>query len=317
MSAPRSPRRAVFVIAALLCAGAARADDVQDLLDQARKNASAVAAPASAPPASAAPARSCTDGIAVSMPGKFCESVADCRTFCSCACTFDPHKWKPDVKDDGSTKCPGAPTTGPGMLPPDSPDLAGLSSAGFTYITYSPGEKAAAPALEGLKRLDAELAASTTRQAYGYTVRVVSCYRPQLADTEPECGYVLKGKYMLARTSDPGQKAYWEQKSDPNNLGLAWPGRTPHSAGYACDLILVDKNGQDSFDSRAGVDGAPRSSIDQRLASKMLDADVTNATVGGSRLTFEAWHYEWTTETRSRCKDPDCANNHWPVSGKP
>ena len=315
MSASRPLLRAILISGALLSAAAARADDVQDLLHQARKHTSAVDTPASAPLPSAA--RSCTDGIQVSTPGTFCESVADCRKFCSCACKFDKHQWKPNVKNDGSTSCPGAPKTGPGMLPPDSPELAALSSVGFTYITYDAGERAAGPALEGLKRLDLRLAESTTRQAYGYTVRVVSCYRPQLEDTEPECGFVLKSKYMLSRTTDPDQRAYWETKSNPNNLGLTWPGRTPHSAGYACDLVLVDKHGRDSFDSRAGVDGAPHSSIDQRLASRMLDADVTNPDVGGSRLTFEAWHYEWTDETRSRCKAPDCAKRYWPIPGKP
>jgi hypothetical protein len=49
----------------------------------------------------------------------------------------------------------------------------------------------------------------------------------------------------------------------------------------------------------------------------MLDEEVTNPDVGGRRLTFEAWHYEWTDETRSRCKDPDCAQKFWPVPGKP
>lgn len=49
----------------------------------------------------------------------------------------------------------------------------------------------------------------------------------------------------------------------------------------------------------------------------MLDEEVTNADVGGSRLNFEAWHYEWGTTTASRCKAPNCANDHWPVTGKP
>jgi D-alanyl-D-alanine dipeptidase len=302
MSASRPFLRAILISAALLSGAAARADDVRDLVDKARKH-----------PAAAAPV-SCTDGIAVSQAGTFCESVKDCRKFCSCACTFDPTKWTPDVKNDGSTVCPGAPKTGEGILPPDSPELTALPD--YRFITHASGERAAAAALDGLSRLDDRLAASAERARLGYSVRVVSCYRPQLEDTEPECGFVLKSLYMLARVA-PERKAYWEEKSNPNNLGLAWPGRTPHSAGYACDLILVDRNGQDSFDSRAGVDGAPTSSIDPRLASRLLDEDVTNPAVGGSRLNFEAWHYEWTTDTRSRCKAPDCAANHWPVAGKP
>jgi hypothetical protein len=313
MSAPRAFRLALLILAAPLLA-AAQSDDVREMLEKAKKAAAATATPTAATPASAK--RSCTDGIAAS-PGKFCESVKDCKKFCSCACSFDPHKWKADVKNDGSTTCPDAPKTGPGMLAPDSPELARLADAGFSYITFDPGERAAAVALDGLRRLDAHLAASPDRAKYGYTVRVVSCYRPQIDDTEAECGFTLKSMYMLDRISDPKQRGYWDEKANPNNLGLAWPGKTPHSGGYACDLVLVDRNGRDSFDSRAGVDGAPRSSIDQRLASRLLDEEVTNPDVGGSRLTFEAWHYEWTTVTNSRCKAPDCAERHWPVTGKP
>ena len=314
MSSSRLVLRAILISAALLSAAAARADDVHDLLEKARKGAAAAGAPASAP-RTPAPV-DCTDGLPVSQPGIFCENVKDCRKFCSCACAFDPAKWSPDpdVKNDGSTVCPGAPKTGEGILPADSPELEDLPA--YRYITHKAGEKAAAAARDGLSRLDDRLAASAERARLGYTVRVVSCYRPQLEDTEPECGFVLKSLHMLARVA-PERRPYWEEKSNPNNLGLAWPGRTPHSAGYACDLILVDSRGRDSFDSKAGVDGAPHSSIEQRLASRLLDEDVTNPTVGGSRLTFEAWHYEWTADTRSRCKAPDCADNHWPVKGKP
>lgn len=297
------------VAAALAGASPARADDVSDFLQKA-KESSDVAVPASRSASDGA----CSDGLATATAAKFCRSVPDCRKFCACACQFDPHKWKADVKNDGSTTCPGAPQTGTGMLPPDAPELSTLPAYG--YLTHAPGEKAAAPALEGLKRLDDYLAASPDRARLGFTVRVVSCYRSHLEDTEPECGYVMKAAYMLSRVSDPKQRAYWEQKSDPNNLGLAWPGSTPHSGGYACDLILVDSRGQDSFDSRAGVDGAPTSSIGARLASKMLDEAVTAS--GGSRLTFEAWHYEWgAAGAASRCQDPECAEKHWPVPGVP
>jgi hypothetical protein len=319
MRTPRSLGLALTALAALSTLAAA--DDVFDILAKAKRQA---AADTSAPPPADAPAsapRSCTDGLATAAPSKFCGSVKDCQKFCSCACTFDPHKWKAEGKNDGSTTCPGAPATGPGMIPPDSPDLQNLSDAGLQYITFSRGERAAPAAIDGLRRLDAHLAASADRQRLDYKVRVVSCYRPQLDDTEPECGYVLKGLYMLARVPD-AQKPYWLSKSDPNNLGLAWPGATPHSGGFACDLVLVDRRGQDSFDSRAGVDvgapgGPPTSSIPQRDASRMLDREVTNADVGGRRLNFEAWHYEWGTTTGSRCVDPDCANSHWPVAGKP
>jgi hypothetical protein len=272
--------------------------------------AAAVAAPALAAPAS------CTDGIATAAPGRFCRSFEDCKAFCSCACTFDVHKWKSNVKNDGSTSCPNAPTTGPGIIASDSTDLVDLPT--YRFITHRAHERTARAALDGLQRLDDHLAGSHSREQYGFTVRVVSCYRPQLEDTEPECGIVLKSAYMLDRTTDPTERKKWLKTGNPQNLGLAWPGATPHSAGIACDLVLVDSHGQDSFDTRAGVAGAPTSSINQRLASKMLDEEVTNAEVGGSRLTYEAWHYEWGEGgSGSLCKDPECNERHWPVTGHP
>jgi hypothetical protein len=276
--------------------------------------ASAIPTPGGANPTSAA--TRCTDNIK-SSPGVFCENVKDCRKFCDCACDIDYTKWDPKVKDDGSTQCPRAPRTGPGMVAPDSSELGLLADQHFVYIKHRAKERAGPAALEGLKRLDLWLAGAPDREKYGYKVRVVSCYREQLEDTQPECGFVLKSLHMLGKVKTDTDKAYWEKMSDPNNLGLAWPGRTPHSGGYACDLILVDKKGQDSFDARAGVDGAPVSSIKARLASKMLDEAVTNATVGGNRLTFEAWHYEWGSAMGSRCKDPDCSQKYWPVKGTP
>ena len=97
-------------------------------------------------------------------------------------------------------------------------------------------------------------------------------------DTEAECGFVLKALRVIEKY--PEKRAEWEPKLNPLNLGLAWPGATPHSAGTGCDLILVDAQGRDSFDWRAGVPGTPRSSIDQRLASRMLDEEVTDPAVG-------------------------------------
>ena len=308
----RGSPRLVLIAAVLLLSVAAAADEIGDFVKKAKEAADI---PAPTPSAPAAPA-SCTDGVATASPGRFCKSFDDCRRFCSCACTFDPHKWIADVKNDGSTSCPGAPTTGPGMIPVDSSELTELPA--YRYITHATHARAGRAALDGLQRLDDHLAASPNRARYGYTVRVVSCYRPHMEDTEPECGFVLKSAYMLDRTTDPKQRAYWLQKGNPQNLSLAWPGATPHSGGYACDLILVDSHGQDSFDTRAGVTDAPTSSLDARLSSRMMDEEMTNEAVGASRLTYEAWHYEWgESGSGSRCKAPDCAANHWPVTGKP
>jgi hypothetical protein len=250
---------------------------------------------------------------------KFCSDVESCKSFCSCACTLHLNKWK-HPKDtpggsgnDGATECPGVPQAGKGIAPPD--DLTSIPS--MQYVKASPGARATVEVVDGLKRLDAYLATSPSRVKYKYTVVVRSCYRPAIDDIEKECNFVLKAMHVLNKDPQDAQKrAEWTPKLNPNNLGLAWPGASPHSSGQACDLVLVDEKGKASFDWRVGT-GSPHSSIDQRLASKMLDEAVTNDQVGGRRLNYESWHYEWGTSMGCRCKDPECADKFWPPLGRP
>ena len=279
MSLPRLP---ALMFAALLLAGASRADDAADFVQRANE-APAVAEPASKP-VPMPEALSCTEGLLPKRPGKFCDNVADCMKFCACACTFNEHKWKKDVKDDGSTTCPDMSESGVGMLPPDSDQLHPIPD--LPYLSVPAGAAATQDAIDGLRRMSGHLASpsNANRVKYNYTVRVGSCYRRHLEDTVPECGFVLKAKYMLERVTDPEKRKAWLTAADPRNLGLTWPGATPHSGGYGCDLILLDSAGRPSFDWRAGVDGPPRSSIDQKLASALMDEEATNAEVGGKRL---------------------------------
>lgn len=296
----------------LLCAlpSPARADDFTKLPNNTR---------VVEPEAKAMPPSSCMKGIKPALEGQFCDNVADCRKFCSCACVFNPDNWPapaPGVHDDGSTKCGASmPDTGPGMLPPNSPALHPIPNMDF--ITVRPGATAIQETIDGLRRLSDGLRTSKHREKHNYTVRLRNCYRPHRTDSVPECGYILKGKYILSKKNiDENMRAYWEEHQNPLNLGLAWPGMTPHSGGYACDLVLVDGKGQDCFDWRAGVKGTPTCSIKQSLASALLDLEVTSAAVGGKRLRYEAWHYEWGPNA-SGCVYPDCAQNHWPPRGKP
>lgn len=244
---------------------------------------------------------------------RFCGDVESCKTFCSCACELDLKKWRP-VSDDGATTCPHAPTMGIGMIPPISSDLVSIPP--LRFVTASTSVRATKETVEGLKRLDDYLATSASRAEHNYTVKVKNCYRSAIDDVEKECGFVLKAMHVLKTSPDPAKRAEWTTKLNPNNLGLAWPGATPHSAGNACDIVLVDSSGEESFDWRVGA-GTPHSSIDQRLALRMLDEAVTNDRVGGRRLNFEAWHYEWGTTMGCRCKHPECADKFWPPLGKP
>lgn len=245
---------------------------------------------------------------------QFCNTVESCKAFCSKACRLDVTKWRP-VPNDGATTCPGAPTSGTGIIDPKSPNLVPIPP--LRFIRASKYVRATKEVVEGLKRLDDYLARSPSRAQHNYAVQIQSCYRPAIADIENECNFVLKAMHVLKKYPQDAQKrAEWTPKLNPNNLGLAWPGATPHSAGNACDMILLDSQGRPSFDWRVGQ-GSPHSSIDQRLASKMLDEAVTNDVVGGRRLNYEAWHYEWGSNTDCRCKDPECANKFWPPVGKP
>jgi hypothetical protein len=132
------------------------------------------------------------------------------------------------------------------------------------------------------------------------------------------CNFVLKAMHVLTKyPDDAAKRAYWTPRLNPLNVQLGLPGAGGHMAGQACDMVLVDSKGQASFDSRVGK-GSDRSSIiEQRLALRMLDEAVTNDVVGGRRLNYEAWHYEWGTTTGCRCKHPECDQKWWPPRGTP
>jgi hypothetical protein len=297
----------------LAASSAARAqDDVRGVLRQAREGADPApleGAPMAAP--------DCREGITVRRSHQFCDSVEDCRRFCSCACTFDPTQWYDDRRDR-SVECSRAPDSGEGLLAPDDPGLSPLTEAPFRFIDGAAGKQASRAVVDGLRRLDDRLAASPERRRLDYRVRVVSCYRSPQNEVVKDCWLIRKAMHMLAKDDlSPAKRDFWTARLDPNRVGRAWPGATPHSAGAACDLVLVDAAGADCFDWRAGVEGAPRCSLDPSLASRLMDQEVTDPAVGARRLDFEAWHYEWGTTAGSRCVHPDCADNHWPPTGSP
>jgi hypothetical protein len=304
---------AVLAFTAALAAPVRGQDDASELLRQSREGAQAAPAVRAAPAQPVAQNR-CMQGLNIRNEGKFCENVADCRAFCSCACTFDSTRWRP-VRFDGSTTCPDMPRTGPGMLSREETIALGQ----FRHLNHR-NERATQATSDALTRLDEWLENSAERRRLNARVRIGSCWRSAYEDSVDECGYVLKAQHMLRKPDlTDAQRATWEFKSNPQNLGLAWPGNTPHSGGFACDLVLQDAAGRDCFDSRAGVEDrdnpVPSCAIAARDASRLLDEAVTAA--GGRRLNYEAWHYEWTDNTSSRCQHPDCADNHWPISGRP
>lgn len=307
----------------LLAACFVRAQGPGEILRRAAESADA------APIAAVRAGPNCRQGIQVRRAHQFCDDVDECQTFCACACAFDPHGWVRNVTESG-VECPNAPDTGEGLLAPDSQDLLPLDArfepggararAGFAFrhVVGAGGHRAVRAVVEGLQRLDDWLAASEERRRLGARVRVKSCYRAPQSEVSKDCGLILKARHVLAKPDlKPADREYWTARLDPNQFGRAWPGATPHTAGHACDLVLEDPAGSPCFDWRAGVADAPTCSIEQRAASRLMDEAATNDAVGGRRLDFEAWHFEWDTDSGSRCRHPDCADRHWPPTGSP
>lgn len=216
--------------------------------------------------------------------GVACRTWEECKAFCSAACDVNPAT--------GGASCPRVPTDGAGLIPEDSPLLQPIPKLKYVKNASSKN-RASKRVIEGLKKLDEWLERSPDRARYGYTVRVNNCWRDGIFDTKKECYFIMKGK-------------------DPRQLGLAWPGATPHSAGNACDIVLLDRNGKPATACSADSEKSLGASIDFRTASRLLDEALTNDTVGARRLNYEAWHYEWDGPTSCRCKAPDCANDFWP-----
>jgi hypothetical protein len=230
----------------------------------------------------------------------FCKSIDDCKAFCTRHCTFCLNKWK-DTRSghDGATTCPGAPKTGAGMIPESSDALHKGRIPVMEFVKASRNVLATKEAVEHLQELNRHLATSQEWAENRYTVRVKNCYRPAIVDIEKECNIIMKSLHQLNKSPEHPKKNELIRKLNPQNVGLSWPGANAHSAGNACDMVVLNANGDELFDSR--IDPA---SPTARVALKMLDQAVTN--VGGRRLNYEAWHYEWSDLTESRCQYPDC-----------
>jgi hypothetical protein len=242
---------------------------------------------------------------------KLCTDEKSCAAFCSCACDFDATKWRPSGQPEDTTSCPmdRANYRGAGMLAADSPDLTVVRD--MPYVNMVGTVRASKKVAEALQRLNDHLARSPDRAARGYRAQVQSCWRDARENTTSSCSHILKALHMMKKLEGKPERAEWEERLNVQKLGLGWPGAGAHTTGMGCDIVLIDSAGKMCFDERVGK-GAPSCSIPQREASRILDEAVTSATVGGRRLNYEAWHFEWNDNTDCRCKAPQCANDFWP-----
>lgn len=240
---------------------------------------------------------------------KFCTDLASCSRFCCAACKFDPEKW-------GNASCDNLPASNSTKIVSED---ATEALSGKPNVAVAGGSRGTAAARDGIEHLSALIPAMRERYPqYGaFTAKVKRCWSTVREDTDKVCGYVIKKLHVdQSPKSTDAQKQ--EQATNASRIwGLVWPGATPHSGGFACDVVLVDAQGQECFGWMIGDSNtAPTCSIDQHAASSLMDEMMTDASVGAVRLTFESWHYEWGSPyTTCRCNSrQDCAR-YWPPKG--
>jgi hypothetical protein len=265
---------------------------------------------------------------------QFCSGLSECEAWCCAACTFDVTK-KTAEAYDGSAACVNAPQGGPGMIPPDSSDLVDLEKAlrGSKLLVFSKDStRGTQEVVKGLKALNDALAAAPERKDHAFKLEVNNCYRRAIGDhlapfpkngdppdgnAEAVCGMTFWLMHRENGGATKAQKKAWEANA-ANVWGMTWPGATPHSGGFACDLVLRDEHGKRCFNSTAGPDtNSPTCAVDQQTAVQILSHAAGTKAVGAVRLDYEAWHFEWGADRKDvgcRCKGAEC-DQFWPVTG--
>lgn len=190
----------------------------------------------------------------------------------------------------------------PGILKSGSPELIKATDTKnwppMLNIKVSKSAQATKAAIEGLQRADKYLSdPNKSYGAKGYTVKVTTCWRDWLEpDTMKECAIVL-GNHVQGGVVD----------KNPTHYYLAWPGASPHSAGYACDMRLL-KDGKE-----VAGDKKTENCKSVRPFNDIFVEIMTNPDVGGRRLDTESWHFEWGGPTGCRCVGEEC-HNIWPIT---
>lgn len=281
--------------------------------------------------ASAEPSRACANaGYATTgaapvpeASGAYCHDLASCKTFCCRACTgFDSAQWNTDAT------CPDAPPPSGRMLRSDQ--VTAITALPNVLVAGS--QRATADVIAGLTRLNAAIPALRTKYPqYGeFKAKVKNCWRDAETNTTKVCSLVIRKLHVeQSTTASAATKEQWARNANAV-WGLVWPGPTPHSGGFACDIVVVDASGAECFgwavpDVPADDGSNPACSIPQQTASAILDEAATGPAagpgidaVGAVRLNFETWHYEWNSPiTSCRCSaaNGDPCSAYWPPKG--
>ncbi len=263
---------------------------------------SASSAPANDAPAEAAPAAPPPRKAGKVSLGQYCSSVDTCKNFCQKYCKLNLNAWK--------STC-NLPKGMAGSIPKGSSELKKIPS--MRFIKADGGVQATDTIIDGLKRADAYIGSYSSWPS-GATLQVHNCYRSDELDSTNECDYILKGWHIKDKWSGktPATKKDKDELATgnrlinpPTYLGLTWPGATPHSAGIGCDIVVRVGN--------KDVTSCKSTPAMQQYSKALVDV-LTNAQVGGVRLNYENWHFEWGGAlTGCRCKGADCNDHHWPT----
>lgn len=214
---------------------------------------------------------------------KFCTDLESCKVACT--------SWHcgTNVSTD-NCDLTTMPREGAGIIP-----LSDLTPSSrwprMRNIDFGSDLQASQLVINGLTEADAYLSnSSKPNGGKGYRIKINNCWRDWRKDAARECGYIL-------------------QNIDPNVKGLAWPGANPHSSGQACDLALYNQNNKPMTEPSGNLvlQGCDK----WHSGSKILDEILTDPSVGGRRLVFEQWHYEWGNISNCRCTSADDCANYW------
>ncbi len=278
--------------------------------------------PSASPPSPSAPAPPPSGA-----PRQFCQGVADCKTFCSSVCTLDVVGWREGTMN---TTC---------RFPADAIRRAGGPQPSELFrIPPLPHVKAPGNAqatqyvIEALKRLNDRIASKPQGWPAGHVAYVRNCYRPPVEEATLECDFIMKAIHLEKKWAGRTPVSAAERKerdsnlklarliSNPaDNLGLTWPGPSPHSRGQACDIVVAKRGDGNRDDATTTCKGVANDTT-MKAHSRALDEALTNPTVGAVRLNYEAWHYEFgryeTTGKNCRCVAPACNDKFWPPNCK-
>lgn len=283
----------------------------------------APATPASAPASTPAPPAPRTT---VASTKQFCEGVAECKTFCASACRLDVQGWREGTMNSTCTFSADAIARAGGPRADQVSKIPALANVVADESAVATGD-----VIEALKRLDQRIASSGASWPAGHVAYVKNCYRPPIEEATRECDFILKAAHLQRKWEGRTPKDAAEAKTrasnlalarqlenPADNLGLTWPGPSPHSRGMACDIVVAKRGERGRMTPTTSCAGS--SDATMRAHSKALDEALTNATVGAVRLKYEAWHYEFgryeTTGKSCRCVAPACNDKYWPPNCK-